>query len=110
MAEDRPKRRYPRIHADNVVLVKRLEGPPVEGFTKIQVMGQGGCMIISDEPLGVDARLEILLSFSGRVVQARGRVAYENQRNPGEYEVGVQFLEVGPDDQEFLEQVLPGAD
>ena len=110
MAEDRSKRRYPRVDADNVVLVTRLGGAPVEGFTRTRVLAQGGCMLISDEPLGVDARLEVLLSFSGRVVQTHGRVVYENPAGADEYEVGVEFLEVGPDDREFLEQHLPGAE
>ena len=102
------KRRYPRVDAENVVLVKRLGEAPLEGFTKTQVLGLGGCMLLSDEPLGVDAELDVLLSFSGRVVQTRGRVVYENPRVSGEYEVGVQFVEITPDDQEFIHQVLPG--
>ena len=43
-----PKRRYPRVDAENVVLVKRLGGVPLEGFTKTRVLGLGGCMLLSD--------------------------------------------------------------
>ena len=109
MSEDQTQRRYPRVTADRVVLVKRVGETPVEGFAKTRVMGLGGCMIVSDEPLGADARLEILLSFEGRVVPTLGRVAYEIPKGPGEYEVGVEFLEVAQDDREFLQQVLHGA-
>ncbi len=105
------KRRYPRVDAENVVLVKRLGAAPLEGFTKTRVLGLGGCMLLSDEPLGVDAELEVLLSFSGRVVQTRGQVVYENPRDSEGYEVyevGVKFLDINRDDQEFLRQVFPG--
>ena len=108
MSEDQTQRRYPRVDADHVVLVKRLGPPPVEGFTRTRVMGLGGCMLVSDEPLGAESRLEVLLSFSGRVVSTRGRVAYEINAAPGVYEVGVEFLEVADDDREFLHRVLYG--
>ena len=108
MSGELPKRRYPRVAAENVVLVKRLGEVPLEGFTKTRVLGLGGCMLLSDEPLGVGAELEVLLSFSGRVVQTQGRVVYENPKVSGEYEVGVEFLEIARDDQEFLHRVLPG--
>jgi hypothetical protein len=98
------------VAAENVVLVRRLEGDPVEGFTKTRVMGLGGCMLISDEPLGVESPLEVLLSFAGRVVRTRGRVAYENPNGFEEYEVGVEFLELDPDDREYLRRFLAGAD
>ena len=105
-----PKRRYPRVDAENVVLVKRLGGVPLEGFTKTRVLGRGGCMLLSDELLGVGEELEVLLLFSGRVVPTRGRVVYENPRGPEEYEVGVEFQDIAPDDLEFLHQVLPSGD
>ncbi|MDF1552082.1 MAG: PilZ domain-containing protein [Deferrisomatales bacterium] len=108
MSGELPKRRYPRVDSENVVLVKRLGKAPLEGFTKTRVLGLGGCMLLSDEPLGVGAELEVLLSFSGRVVQTRGRVVYENPNVSGEYEVGVQFLEIARDDLEFLHRVHPG--
>jgi hypothetical protein len=107
MSGELPKRRYPRVDAENVVLVKRLGKTPLEGFTKTRVLGLGGCMLLSDEPLGVAAELEVLLSFSGRVVQTRGRVVYENPRGPAAYEVGVEFLDIPRDDREFLHGVLP---
>ena len=110
MSEERPKRRYPRVDAENVVLVKRLGESPMEGFTKTQVIGCGGCMLLSDEPLGLDAELEVLLSFAERVVQTRCRVVYEIPRGPEQYEVGVEFLDLGEEDREFLRVVLPCVD
>lgn len=108
MAEDLPRRRYPRVNAENVVLIKRLGDPPLEGFAKTRVMGRGGCMLVSDESLGVDAPLELLLSFCDRVVRTHCRVAYEIPKSPGEIEVGIEFLDISVDDQEFLDQVLSG--
>lgn len=107
MTDPSVKRRFPRIPSENAVLVKKLGPADMEGFAKTRVVGLGGCMFVSDEPLGVDAYLDLLISVRGRVVKTRGRVVYEIPREGDEVEVGVEFLEISPHDRDIIEELFP---
>ncbi len=96
------KRRFPRIPSENAVLVRKLGQAEAEGFVKTRVVGLGGCMIVSDEHLGQGAFLDLLISVRGRVIKTRGRVVYEIPRSRKHVEVGVEFLEIGPDDRHVI--------
>jgi hypothetical protein len=101
------KRRFPRIPSENAVLVKRLGDEEAEGFARTRVVGLGGCMFVSDEPLGVESFLDLLISVRGRVVQTRGRVVYEIPRGDDEVEVGVEFVQIAPHDRDIIEELFP---
>ena len=102
-----PKRRYPRVPSGNAVLVRCLGGThTAEGFAKTEVVGLGGCMFVSDELLGIGSVLEVLISVEGRVLNTIARVVYENPKEPSHIEVGVEFLEISPDDREELGRLL----
>ncbi|GAB4261278.1 MAG: hypothetical protein Kow0092_10700 [Deferrisomatales bacterium] len=100
------KRRFPRIPSENAVLVKKLGPEAVEGFAKTRVVGLGGCMFVSDEPLGVGAYLDLLISVRGRVVKSLGRVVYERPKSAETIEVGVEFIQISPDDREVIESLF----
>ncbi len=100
------KRRFPRIPSENAVLIKKLGFEELEGFAKTRVVGLGGCMFVSDEPFGVDAYLDLLISVRGRVVKTRGRVAYEIDKGGGEWEVGGEFLDISPPDRTILQALF----
>lgn len=101
------KRKFPRIPSQNAVLVKKLEAERIEGFARTRVMGLGGCMFVSDEPLGVGTPLEILISVHGTVAKAIGHVVYEVPKGPEEVEVGVEFMELPEPDREVIESLFP---
>jgi hypothetical protein len=105
--ESHPKRHYPRIPSGNAVLVRCLGGiRATEGFAKTEVVGLGGCMFVSDEPLGIGSVLELFISVEGRVLNTIARVVYEIPREPSHVEVGVEFLEISPEDREELGRLL----
>lgn len=97
------KRRFPRVPSENAVMVTKLAADRVEGFTKTRVVGLGGCLLVSDEPLGVGSLLEILISVRGRVAKSVGRVVYEIPKAARELEVGVEFLDIEEHDREVIQ-------
>jgi c-di-GMP-binding flagellar brake protein YcgR len=107
MAEEpRAFRRFPRIPAEDAVLVRRLgaEGPEVMAVTRS--VSSGGCMFVHQERLGVGTSVELLISVPGRVIKAQGRIVWENERASGEVEIGVEFLRITPEDRRALEATI----
>ena len=103
MADELPKhRRFPRIAAEHAVLVSKAGAGALEEFAKTRNLGLGGCMFLSDEPLGQGSVVEILISLAGRVVPAAGRVVYE-RASDHRFEIGVEFLRLERADREFLQ-------
>ena len=100
-------RRFPRIPSHHAVFVTRLDpAHPTEGFAKTEVVGLGGCMFVSDEPLGLGSLLKVLISVEGSVLEAVSRVVYELPHPEGKVEVGVEFLQITPEDREILARLL----
>ncbi len=104
--EDRPRRRFPRIASEHTVLVRPLQGETAERFAKTRVVGLGGCMFVSEEAVGVEAILELLIAVGLRVVRVVARVVYEIPHADGGFEVGVEFLEVSPFDRAVVESLF----
>lgn len=105
----RQKRRYPRVPVDRPSLVRVLDPEPFqrpfEDFTRTRVLGPGGCMFLSSEPVGFGSLMEMLITLGERVVRADSRVVYEIERG-SEHEVGVEFLRMSPGDRAYLESVV----
>jgi hypothetical protein len=101
--EQREKRRFPRVPAEHVVLVKKLGDEELEEFAKTMTVGLGGCMFVSDSSLGVGSGIEILMSVKGKVVQTQARVVYETPKSEREIHIGVEFLQLRQDDIRVLE-------
>jgi hypothetical protein len=103
-------RRFPRVKAERPVLLRRLgEEEPFEAFVKTHVIGLGGCMFVSREPLGFGSLMELLISVEGRVLRTDGRVAYELRKGE-EHQVGVEFLRIAPADRAVLESLVARAE
>lgn len=96
------QRRFPRIAAEHTVLVTKTGAETHEELSRTRDLGLGGCMFLSDEPLGEGSVIEVLISIGQRVVPTTARVVYEH---PGErrFEIGVEFLRLDPADQQFLQ-------
>lgn len=103
---DRELRRFPRIASQHAVLVKRLGDNEVEELTATRSLGLGGCGFLSDEPLGVGSLVEVLISVRREVVRTKAKVAYEIAEEGGKCEIGLQFLELGEDDRDRIEQLI----
>lgn len=106
----RPRRRFPRAPVDRPALVRVMEPDPFresfEDFARTRTLGAGGCMFESREPIGYGSLALVLISLGDRVVQADGKVVYENPRRDGALEVGVEFLRLRSEDRQTIEQLV----
>ncbi len=103
------KRRFPRVRVDRPALVRRVDPEPhekpFEDFARARVLGAGGCMFESSEPLGYGSLTELLISLGGRVVKADSRVVWEVPEETGRHQVGVEFLRISPQDRALIESI-----
>jgi hypothetical protein len=106
MDEEQSRRRFPRIPSANAVLVKKVGEEGLEGFAKTRTIGMGGCGFRSEERLEPGSVLELLISVSRSVLRSKARVVYEKCLDDGAWEVGVEFLELDPEDRKVLEKLL----
>lgn len=95
-------RRFPRISSEHVVMFRRLDESGEEDLAKTRVVGLGGCMFVTDEPLETGALLELMISVERRVVRCQARVVYVTEQDPENWQVGVEFLEVPESDRGVL--------
>lgn len=110
MGDEYPRRRrFPRIASENTVLVKKLGGNAAEAFAKTRVVGLGGCMFVTDSPIGIGSIVELLISVNLRVVRALVRVAYEIPKGGTQVEVGVEFVEISSADRQVIDAMLKSA-
>ena len=101
------RRRYPRLQAP---VYCRPIGPLAAKGGQAIDLGLGGVRVYSDDPMEPGSRLEIelrlpdesTLTFLSEVVWLQ-----ELQESaPASYDVGLQFLDLTPEDLEALESVL----
>jgi len=85
------ERRFPRLESHHALLVKKLGAQALEEFARTTTIARGGCCFISAEPLGEGATLDLLITVDHQVLRSRARVVYEHPHE-GEYETGVEFL------------------
>jgi len=106
----RPRRRFPRVSIDRPALVRLVEPDPYlkpfEDFTRAQTLGAGGCMFVSPETLGFGSLAVLLISLGHKVVRADGKVVYEKPRRDGSLEVGVEFLNMSPEDRAVIQSLV----
>jgi hypothetical protein len=102
-------RRFPRIQAQHVCMVRLLGVQPFEEFARTRVLGPGGCMFVSQESLGFGSLMELSISLKGRVLKTDSRVVYEIRRGDNEHQVGVEFLRISSADRAFLESLAARA-
>lgn len=105
-------RRFPRIPAENTVLVKKIGDRAEEGFAKTKVMGLGGCCFVTDTLFAPEEHVEIFIAVSGKVVVALGRVVWTADRPDGRHDVGVEFQEISDEDRRVVEGLFapPGSE
>ncbi len=99
-------RRFPRVPAENALLVKKIGEEDSELLAKTKSVSCGGCMFVHHEHVGVGTAVELFISLPGRVIKAQGRVVWESDAASGGVEVGVEFLRISPEDRRALEAAL----
>jgi hypothetical protein len=104
------RRQFPRIPAENVVMIHRL-GPTEQPETATaRQISLGGLMISSPEPLGVDAYLRLKVAVEAEEIEATGRVVWERPADDGTYDVGVAFISIDTDNADTLITQMVQAD
>lgn len=99
---DTGPRRYPRIASSHTVLVTAVEGERLDRFVKTHTVGLGGCGITSSQSLGIGAVVELMISVRPRAFRAEGRVVYQTALPNGEFDVGIEFLDIVDEDRKIL--------
>ncbi len=99
-------RRFPRIPSQNAVLVKETSEGGGEAFVPTRTMSLGGCSFLSRDAFEPKTILDLLISVDQRVITAQATVVYSRLNEESRYEVGVEFLEVNPEDREILGGLL----
>ena len=107
MEEQHPQgtRRYGRAPAEHQVRIRVRSDRQPDRVSRTRVIGPGGCMLVSDNPLGPDSLLELMISLDGYLLLTEARVAWEKP-GPGEHDVGIEFLRIHPKDRELLTRLV----
>jgi len=88
------RRQFPRVPAEDVVLIHRVGPAKQEEESTVRQIGLGGLMISSVEALGVDSYLRLKLTIDGQEIEATGRVVWEKPTDDGGFDVGVAFISI----------------
>ena len=99
-------RRFPRISSAHSMLVEKVADQPVGEFAKSKSVGLGGCGFLSDESLGVDSHVKVMITVGSKVITSHARVAYERELTDGKLETGLEFLDLGAADRAILEELV----
>lgn len=74
-------------------------------FAILEIVGRGGALLRSAEPVPVESEAELAICLAGGVIRARARVLY-HLRDPEGLGIGVEFLDLSPSGSELLEQLV----
>ena len=111
MGQDNIKRKKKRINFPCEAKI-RIVGEDKDINVNIKDINTSGArVIIGGRHIKVDTPLEIKINISGRCIQCRGRSVWILALRPGFgninlFDMGVEFAELNPEDQVFLEEIL----
>lgn len=98
-------RRYSRAPAEHQVRIRVRSDRQPDRVSRTRVISPGGCMLVSEDPLGPGSLLELIISLDGHLLLTEARVAWERP-GPGEHHVGIEFLRIHPKDREILARLV----
>ena len=104
MNESSPKRRYPRLGTQKLVIISQVDEDLRKEPSHTLSMGPGGLSLEMREELPVGALLRLHVSLGAEVVRVDGRVAYCRPLSSDSYEIGVEFTELEPKLIQLLER------
>jgi len=100
------ERRFPRLSESHGLLVKCLSPICYEGLHRTHDLSLGGCGFTCRTPLGLGARLTMLISIERRVFTVSARIVRERRVGEGEFEVGVEFTSLDKREKAMLESLF----
>jgi len=104
-----PVRRFPRIPAKHSIVVRKIGGPLQGRLATTAILGLGGCCFTHVEPQEVGHTLYLSILIGHELAQARVRVVYTRPRDEGDYEIGVEYVEVPQRDLDLIEGLVGAA-
>jgi len=104
MSQPREKRRFPRMASQILVRITPLDRDHGGDLSSTRTIGLGGCLVVHDRPLGPGTPLRLVFCLGDSVLEARGQTVYEIPRKDGCFDLGIEFLELTPEDRSLLEQ------
>ena len=99
------RRRFPRFPSDHPLLLRKVDDGS-EAPARTLEISAGGCKLVHETSVGVGAPVELVISAGSRSIRALGRVIYELPLRSARFQVGVEFLQVAPEDREALAAFL----
>lgn len=105
MVAQSPRRRFPRLSTDSVVLVTTVGDAHAEQLARVSNVSLGGCQVVVERSLPRGTVVQVLVRVGGEVVDALGRVVYQLKRG-GRVEAGIEFHYLSDPDRRRLEAVL----
>lgn len=102
----REQRRYPRVPTETPVLVRLAKAPEIGTFSETRDLGLGGCLFSHYAHIPPDTAVWVAIALRDRVLEIPSRTVYVNERQDGRFDIGVEFLLVGPKDRILLAEAL----
>lgn len=106
MTDTNPKRRYPRLGTQRLVIVNQADEEVRKEPARTRSMGPGGLSLELKEALPLGTLLGLHVSLGTEVLKVDGRVAYCRPLPSGGQEVGIEFTELDPEERHGLMELL----
>jgi len=90
------KRKHPRVKAENLVSYFCIDdkGNEIkEGIGKTIDVSLGGILIETNQPIGTQDILLMIIGFDDEIMNMKGKVVYCRAEDSGMFRTGIQFLE-----------------
>ncbi len=97
------RRKHKRFELLNLVVYKQFE---IEKITKTIDLSIGGMKIRTEFPVPLHEELEISIRIGDEIFKSGGKVVYTNERKDGDYDIGVNFINVPEESLHLLSQYL----
>ncbi|NIS59443.1 MAG: hypothetical protein GTO13_01690 [Proteobacteria bacterium] len=101
------RRRDRRFELINLVVYKQFE---IENITKTINLSMGGMKMRTEFPVPLDEELEISIKIGDGIFKSEGKVIYANEREDGDYDIGVNFINASEESLNLLSQYLSQRD
>jgi hypothetical protein len=105
LTDEDAHRRFSRFDFHVPVLVRNPRNRS-RLFGRMEQLGRGGCSVKAPGPVSPAAPLEVEISLGGGAVRATARVVYQRSSADGDWELGLEFLDVHPADRPLLDLAL----
>ena len=102
-ALEKERRRHKRFELINLVIYKQFE---IEEVTKTINLSMGGMQMRTEFPVPLDEELDIAIKIGDDIFRSPGKVIYANEREDGNFDIGVNFINSPPESINLLSQYL----